>query len=326
MTDAKRKHGTAIEWTQRPGTRGETWNPIRARNRETGKMGWHCTHVSEACRFCYAERINVKPGATGGTGLAYKPGNLDLIEILLPDHALLKPLHWRDPRTIFACSMSDIAGEFVTDDMLDRIFAVMAVSPQHTYIVLTKRTERMKDYLSADIEDRIDDICHTLPDALNETWHYPSRWPLKNVWIGTSVEDQETADTRIPQLLATPAAVRFLSCEPLLGPVDLQCIDGGIRSLNGNGANIDWVIAGGESGPKARPCKVEWIVDLMGQCRAAGVAVFVKQLGAQPFWIEERATLITDKKGGDWNEWPPEVRVREFPVSAKPIEAEELRA
>lgn len=144
------------------------------------------------------------------------------------------------------------------------------------------------------------------------------RWPLPNVWLGVSVENQEAADERIPLLLQTPAAVRFLSCEPLLERVDLNRVPRLSHpcapSLNGRG--IGWVIVGGESGPGARPCELAWIRSIVDQCRAAGVPAFVKQLGATPIRQTEDDQLWhieRDRKGGDMNEWPPDLRVREFP-------------
>ena len=164
-----------IEWTD------STWNPIRARNLATGKVGWHCEHMSEACRFCYAEGINRRLG----TGLDFKPGHRADIEIFLDEQMLLAPLRWKKPRRIFVNSMTDTFAEFVKDEWLDRMFAVMVLCPQHTFQVLTKRPERMRSY-----------VIHLAVGG----------WPLKNIWLGVSAEDQATADERIPLLLQTPAA------------------------------------------------------------------------------------------------------------------------
>jgi hypothetical protein len=139
--------GSTIEWLQRPGTKPATWNPIRALNKFTGKRGWFCTHVHEGCRNCYAERLNVKDGDTGGNGIPYRAQDRELVDIILHDATLLQPLKWKSPRTIFVCSMSDLYGEWVTDEWLDKIKAVQALTPQHTYIELTKRPERMRAYL-----------------------------------------------------------------------------------------------------------------------------------------------------------------------------------
>ncbi|HYI27586.1 MAG TPA: phage Gp37/Gp68 family protein [Bradyrhizobium sp.] len=268
---------TSIEWAD------ATWNPIRARyleiqNDGSGKerIGWHCSHVSEGCRHCYAERLNTRLG----TGRDYKPGVLfrddrvmyanGKVKLYLDEKMLTQPLRWKRPRAIFVGSMTDLFADFVPDEWIDQIFAVMALAPQHRFMVLTKRPERMREYLL-------------------ETWQ-----PLPNVWLGTSVEDQATADARIPKLLATPAAKRFLSAEPLLGPVDLRYLQpldppveidavngthGVLRPHGGRSPALDWVIAGGESGPKARPMHPDWARALRDQCAAAGVPFLFKQWG-----------------------------------------------
>ncbi|MBN8972943.1 MAG: phage Gp37/Gp68 family protein [Rhizobiales bacterium] len=205
---------SAIEWTD------ATWTPIRARNRKTGKVGWYCEHATPGCVNCYAESFNARLG----TGLPFKPGHRDDVELLLDEKMLLAPLRWKRPRMVFVCSMTDLFADFVPDAWIDRIFAVMALAPQHTFQVLTKRAERMRTYLS----DRLRGSFVTAA-ALAMTpgrdwektpaWNMP--WPLPNVWLGVSAEDQRRADERIPHLLATSAAVRFISAEPLLGPIDL---------------------------------------------------------------------------------------------------------
>lgn len=207
--------GTAIQWTD------ATWNPVRAKYSTTDdvgqvlKTGWHCERVSPGCQHCYAERINEK---RFGTGLPYNRKSRDLVDIYLDEKALAQPLRWRRPRKVFVCSMTDLFGEWVPDEMIDRVFAVMALSPQHTFQLLTKRPARMRRYLSND--DRMY-VLRSMIEELTEGYT-KCRWPLPNVWLGVSVEDQQRADERIPELLATPAAVRFVSCEPLLGPVDIR--------------------------------------------------------------------------------------------------------
>ena len=333
--------GTHIEWTD------ASWNPLRARRAPgTGHggygPGWVCQRVSPGCQRCYAETINKRLG----TGLSYDAEGLAESTPYLDEAALMKPLHWRKPRKVFVCSMTDLFGEWVPDEWLDRVFAVMALSPRHTFQVLTKRPERMRAYLSApDIEDRV----YIAGDEIDPEDRCPVRqitFPLNNVWMMTSVENQTEADKRIPELLATPAAVRGLSCEPLLGRVDLR-LDG--EELCGPGPGIDprrtrtgpnglhWVIVGGESGPGARPMDLAWARSLVAQCQAAGVAVFVKQLGSNPVtacvvhgvscgghkwpWNENEAQArgkeprpkLKDRKGGDMTEWPEDLRVRQFP-------------
>lgn len=205
---------TSIEWTD------ASWTPIRARNRATGKLGWHCTHVSEACRNCYAETHNKRLG----TGLAFKPGHLKDVEIFLDEAMLLAPLRWRTPRKIFVCSMTDLFADFIPGEMIDKVFAVMALCPQHTFQVLTKRPERMRAYFEGLSDDRQEDAMDSLyltDSQAHDLVKVCRDLPLPNVWLGTSAEDQPTADVRIPDLLATPAAVRFVSLEPMLGPIDL---------------------------------------------------------------------------------------------------------
>ncbi len=346
--------GTHIEWTATvhpDGTisPGATWNPIRARRKDgqpnKGGGGWHCERVSPGCQHCYAERLN---GKRFGTGLPYNRKSRDLVDIYLDEKALTQPLHWRRPRKIFVCSMTDLFGEWVPDEMIDRVFAVMALSPQHTFQVLTKRPERMREYLSGPRWQAVNGAIwarsgYETPGALEPL---EGTWPLPNCWLGVSAEDQEQADKRIPELLATPAAVRFVSAEPLLGPVDFSpwlmrvATSGpGWRMSGGTALAIadvvlDWVIAGGESGPGARPFGIEWARSVVRQCQAAGVAVFVKQLGARPYsetrrvvtgsvypsaraartYGEEPVILdLRDRKGGGIAEWPEDLRMREFP-------------
>ncbi len=298
--------GTSIEWTD------ATWNPIRARDRDTGKLGWFCTHASPGCANCYAEPINRRLG----TGVDYKPGHLDRIEVFLDEAALLKPLSWRRPRVIFVGSMTDLFGDFVTDEMLDRVFAVMALCPQHVLQVLTKRQERMRAYLSRPATARrvwelacdmvvehgfgVTLLAHPSHASLAPAGRHVhvGRWPVPNVWLGVSVEDQRRADERIPVLLETPAAVRWISAEPLLGAINLRririapnhhtildALDGyaiaSTPTQPGRPARtmLDWVVAGGESGPGARPMHPDWARGLRDQCATAGVPFLFKQWG-----------------------------------------------
>lgn len=291
---------TKIEWTD------ASWTPIRARNLTTGKIGWHCEKVSAGCKNCYAGPINRRLG----TGLDYKPGHLARgdVSIFLDEKMLLAPLKWQKPRRIFVCSMTDLFADFVTDEMIDRLFAVMALCPQHTFQVLTKRPERMLAYM-ANVEreaiwmDAVASLLESAPGlgctailGRREPW-----LPLPNVWLGVSAEDWPTAHERIPPLLRTPAKVRFLSCEPLLGSLSLRCIPwaesdrGFVDALTGETqhpetrarypdrypptARLDWVICGGESGPGARPMHPDWARILRDQCAAAGVAFHFKQWG-----------------------------------------------
>ncbi len=210
----------------------ETWNPV------TG-----CTKVSAGCKNCYAERL-----ATGRLKHLYPDG---FGKVTTHPDRLDQPLRWKRPRRIFVCSMSDLFHEDVPTGFIYDIFAVMKRAPQHTFQVLTKRPERMGRYIK-------------------------SRWPTPafenlhpNVWLGVSVEDQATADERIPLLLDTPAAVRFVSYEPALGPVEW------LHKIQG----LDWLIAGGESGPGARPSHPDWYRMARAACAAAGIAFMFKQWG-----------------------------------------------
>ena len=325
---------TSIEWTD------ATWNPIRARNRETGKVGWFCTHASAGCVNCYAEGINHRLG----TGVAFKAQNAGLVEVFAGDAMLTQPLRWKRPRKIFVCSMTDLFGDFVTDEMIDRVFAVMALCPQHTFQVLTKRAERMRAWFARMnssqvgrehetcicpeiLDDALADLTCTHGGVLDET-----PWPLPNLWLGVSAEDQTRADERIPILLDTPAAKRFVSLEPLLGPIKIGAYLDGCHECGGgcgtrladypdiercegcdeefgpeisegcpkcagelepvcpdcghymvhqhpDTVNLDWVIVGGESGPKARPMHPDWARRIRDDCAAAGVAFQFKQWG-----------------------------------------------
>jgi protein gp37 len=228
-------------------------------------------------------------------------------KIRLIEEALSEPARWRKSARVFVNSMSDLFHEDVPQAFLARVFQVMREAPQHTFQILTKRAARMAVILSA--------------------LHDDGREPGSNVWCGVSVENQEQADLRIPLLLDTPAAVRFLSVEPLLAPVSLrfhkicgkQCFT--VANPSGHLDALDWVIVGGESGPNARPCNIEWIRDIVSQCKAAAVPVFVKQLGASCYSTNKADQTakpirvdLRDFKGGDISEWPKDLQVREFPV------------
>ncbi|HEX3809571.1 MAG TPA: phage Gp37/Gp68 family protein [Rhizomicrobium sp.] len=281
-----------IEWTD------STWKPIRARRLSTGKVGWHCVHMSEGCRNCYAERQN--KNTFYGNGLAYKPGHEMDIEIFLDEKTLTAPLRWKNPRQIFVCSMTDLFADFVKDEWIDRIFAVMALCPQHTFQILTKRPERMRAYLTEARAKFAGEMLGTYemivsaamgklglgPGQFRETFPNGMPWPLPNVWLGTSCEDQATANARSGPLFDTPAAVRFFSLEPLLGPIDMHL--GEDLSLT-----PDWVIVGGESGPNARPMHPDWARSLRDQCAAAGVPFFFKQWGEWQHETQIGAAMVS---------------------------------
>lgn len=239
---------TKIEWVRNSdGTRGETWNPV------TG-----CTKISPGCAHCYAERIARR--LAGRCGYPEAPHHFDVT--LHPDK-LNDPLKWKKPQTIFVCSMSDLFHESVPADYITHIYEVMAASPQHTFIVLTKRPERIVSVLYGE-EGR---------------WYLGGGDYLPNVWHMTSAENQETANNRIPELLklydiSWGWPVLGVSVEPMLGAIDLSESIGIRKYLPA----LDWVICGGESGPGARPMREEWARDLRDQCREAGAPFFFKQM------------------------------------------------
>jgi protein gp37 len=250
---------TGIEWTD------ATWNPT------TG-----CDKVSPGCDHCYAMTLAPRLKAMGsahyqtdGDPRTSGPG----FGVVSHFDALDKPLRWKKPRRIFVNSMSDLFHEQVPDHFIATVFAVMACAPQHTFQLLTKRHGRMRSLLSSD------EFVSTLDLALggkgDATWVADGPgWPLPNVWLGVSVENQQWFDIRWPALRDTPAAVRFLSMEPLLGPVDL---------INGMGdswlTDLDWVIVGGESGRGARPLHPEWAREIRDHCDVGGVPFLFKQWG-----------------------------------------------
>jgi len=248
---------TSIEWTDR------TWNPV------TG-----CAKVSPGCDRCYAaaiaHRFDHTPAFPNGFAVTLHPERLDA------------PLRWRRASRVFVNSMSDLFHAEIPDRFVAEVFAVMAAAPAHTFQVLTKRPGRMRSLVRAEafrqeVQARFTRRCGA------KAVH--AGWPLSNVWLGVSAEDQRWADVRVPVLLDTPAAVRFVSAEPLLGPLHLpEAWAGG----------LDWVIVGGESGPGARRMEPDWAATLVGRCRELGVAPFVKQLGA----------AHGPGKGADLTRWP----------------------
>jgi len=340
---------TSIEWTDR------TWNPVRG-----------CSVVSPGCVNCYAMK---QAHRFRGPGKAYegltkqtKAGPQWTGKIRTVESALVEPLSWRKPQRIFVNSMSDLFHEGVPFEFIAAVFAVMAYCERHTFQVLTKRPERMLAFMQwvnepagaetfteaygekagqqitlARMKRVSEDVAMKIHDAhgdwldLDACLHNMGAWPPKNVWLGVSVENQHFANERIPLLLRTPATVRFISAEPLLGPVHLydhwigeqSARDGTGPALEWARPWLDWVIVGGESGPGARPFDLAWARSLVQQCKAAGVPVFVKQVGSKPIaeydGESEHAPgsyfdwLIKDRKGGDMAEWPEDLRVREFP-------------
>lgn len=279
---------SSIQWTD------SVWNPVRG-----------CRIVSPGCQNCYAMKMAHR---FSGEGRPYE--GLTRLTIRGPEwtgevrtvpDALEVPLHWRKPRKVFVNSMSDLFHEDVPDYFMDEVFAVMLLSPRHTFQVLTKRAERMAAYFATpDLYERVlraaDELRSKHAGLSSVPISNPRTHPAPWIWWGVSVEDQRRADERIPHLLRSPAAVRFLSMEPLLGPVDLRrwlprCGTwGGAEGIEPE--PINWVIIGGESGARARPMHPYWIRNIIEQCRGAAVPVFVKQLGAwlPRLWTEKPPT------------------------------------
>lgn len=330
---------SSIEWTD------ETWNPA---------VG--CSRVSAGCEHCYAEMF-VHRGLTeahrGLTVLGKHGPRWNGTVRFLPER-LETPLRWKKPRRVFVNSLSDLFHEALTNEQIAAVFGVMAACPQHTFQVLTKRATRMREWFAwAEEEGRGQDLMRDgMPNALlacawaaygADFWtdEHPSpfsdvpdaerfgrAWPLANVHLGVSVENQATADERIPDLLSTPAAVRWVSYEPALGPVNICAVpDSATRPAEYSArysplGDLDWLVVGGESGAAARPFDLRWARSLIALCREARTPVFVKQLGAWP--VGDVAGDVTtrralrDRKGGDISEWPEDLRVRMYPGDTWP--------
>lgn len=217
---------TGIEWVKNPdGSKGHVWNPLRARDKETGKRGKHCEPVHDGCKFCWASALNAMDGERGGTGLDYKPGNRDKVDLYLDEKTLIAPLKKKKPTRVFVCSMTDPFGAWVKPEWLDTMFAVMALCQQHTFIILTKRPAAMRAYLAQAILQ-----IHACALVMSGGDYSGFSWPLPNVWLLASCSEQKDAAEFVPILLDTPAAKRGVSLEPLLGPIDLKHLD-----INGDG-------------------------------------------------------------------------------------------
>lgn len=299
---------TKIEWAT------DVWNPT------TG-----CTKVSAGCKNCYAETMHRRLRAMGQAKYHH-----DFGEVRCHPEELTKPLRWRKPRKIFVDSMSDLFHADIPFEFIAAVFGVMAATPHHTYMVLTKRLLRALMWFRWVCNDPvyldpwIECHMHALEaetDAFGPTHsrseEVPGRpWPIPNVILMASVEDQATADDRISFLLQCPAASRGISLEPMLGPVDVDPY----VAFNSWGALadkretfLDWVVVGAESGPKARPMELEWAESVVKQCKAAGVACFVKQLhlkDRRPPGSGTGKPWVLSKEPG---EWPENLRVREMP-------------
>lgn len=264
---------TSIEWTD------ATWNPVSG-----------CTRASEGCDNCYAVTMTNRLSAMGqnkykGLTVINSSGHRHFNgQVRCHDDELLKPWHWREPRMIFVNSMSDLFHKDVPDEFINKVFGMMALCPQHTFQILTKRADRMRLWSFSNNIKEFQFADGGLPGYTRGVRRLIDNWPLPNVWLGVSVENQKYADERIPHLLQTPAAVRFLSCEPLLGPIEFSNVtkrsDAVSQLCKKAFHGIHWVIVGGESGPGARPMHPDWVRSLRDQCTQAGVSFFFKQWGA----------------------------------------------
>jgi len=296
---------TKIEWSE------YSWNPVSG-----------CTPISEGCQNCYAKRM-----ANRLRGRCGYPAD-DPFRVTLRPERLGEPLRWKEPRRVFVCSMGDLFHEDVPFEFIASVFGVMANSSQNTYMVLTKRPQRMKeffDWLSLSAasyyardhrtvpydDDRINVFIMKIASEYGINLDFMRKWPLFNVWLGVTAENQARADERIPILLQIPAAVRFVSVEPMLGPVDLtrivydrQTVIDAIRGLHGwplphaEGPKLNWVICGGETGPGARPMRLNWVRSLRDQCQTAGISFFFKAWGEYgPNWLNDDNGKI---EGSEW--------------------------
>jgi protein gp37 len=330
-----------IEWTD------ATWNPI---------VG--CSRVSPGCEHCYAERFVHRGLAEQHRGLTVigKKGPRWTGEARLVESRLGEPLSWRKPKRVFVNSLSDLWHEAVSNETVARIFGVMAACPHLTFQVLTKRPKRMREWFSwiaAEGEEVLAAVgekpdgndgqiaaacamyvkekdCGGLLTRAQFTCAVQQSWPLANVWLGVTAEDQQRADERIPMLLDTPAALRFVSYEPGIGPVRFDrigddemgatydalrgCMSGDHE--HSGGPRLDWLIVGGESaqgGAEARGLELDWAYSTIEQCRGYRVPVFMKQLGSRA-GSSGFNYKTADRAGANPSEWPADLRVREFPT------------
>ena len=269
---------TKIEWAE------TVWNPV------TG-----CSKVSPGCVNCYAERMSKRLAGRCGY-----PKDEPFRVTLHPDK-LEEPYKWKKPRRIFVCSMADLFHEDVPDEFIFQVFNSMAKAQWiygHKFMVLTKRPERMKAIIQA-IEANLAEQRKPIKNPNGTTMlHLTFSFPLQTVWLGVTAENQEMADQRIPILLQIPAAVHWVSCEPLIGPVNIELYlrESGLRAPHW----LDWCVAGGESGPGARPMHPSWAKSLRDQCQAVGVPYFFKQ------WGEWAPFYDRDKDDPDWQNIPEE--------------------
>lgn len=265
-----------IEWTDK------TWNPV---------IG--CSKISEGCKNCYAEKMayrlrNIALNSDKYNSLSYYPEVIDNSgkwkgKTILVETSINKPFKWKKPRKIFVCSMGDLFHESVPFEWIDKIMSIISSNPHHIFQILTKRPDRMLEYFD-----------YLKTDFIQEILFYSEEFPPQNLWVGATIENQDMANKIIPFLLKIPAKVRFVSCEPLLSNIDLEeiifSVEGGDAYIDSlycdvsseddemfNGNTINWIIAGPETGPKARPMQKKWIESLYQQCKLANVPFFDKK-------------------------------------------------
>ena len=290
---------TRIEWAD------EVWNPLRG-----------CSRISKGCENCYAERQAARFSGPGlpFEGVAYLTvnGARWTGQITELKEKLNDPRRWVRPRRVFVNSMSDMFHEKVSDNFIKEVFVTMAKCPQHKFMILTKRAERMCSWFST----------RAAFDAMDIAEKEGMYWPLDNVWLGVSVEDQAAADSRLPFLIGTQATTKFVSAEPLIGPVDLTkvacpvdhpkhcedcavchvdqyplCYKGHFNALE---EGVDWVIVGCETGPSSRDMKEDWVRELRDQCQANATAFFYKQAKDK----DGRKEALPSLDGKQWTEFP----------------------
>ncbi len=293
---------SSIEWLWPDGFIGESWNPV------TG-----CEKISPGCAYCYAELFARRFPKSASYSPNYLPGTARIVSHF---DRLGKPSRWKKPRFVFVNSQSDLFHESVSDQFIGQVFATMWLARRHTYLILTKRPERAWHWFRSAGWLAVNAALYASGIRVIPGGTDGPNWPLANVWLGVSTENQRFADQRIPILLELPAAVRFVSYEPALKPIDFsKAFD---PSWRANQNIPDWVIVGGESGgKKAREC-VGGIEEAMrstqAQCRAAGVAYFGKQMGSR--WAKANGDR---GKGENMTLWPEDLRVREWPKIMAPV-------
>lgn len=275
---------TSIEWTD------QSWNPILAKNKNNpGKelkrgygsgTGHYCEKISAGCKNCYAEGQQPR----FGNPIKYSAAYLKDVDVYLDEEVLMQPLKWKKPSKIFVCDMSDLFGEWVPMETIYRVFEIMTLAQWHTFQVLTKRPKRMQEFYLY--------YCNRKRMEYLGTLHAKTQIVFaQNIWLGVSVENQQAADERIPLLVQIPAAVKFLSCEPLLGPINLEKEYPVGKGSVPFGLLMNWIIVGGESGPNSRPMHPNWPISLHDQCARYAIPFFFKQWGNYTPHFEHELTI-----------------------------------